>query len=207
MNTQPQGLELPSIRTGDEREDNQVVVDLEALATLFAAALQHEGIPGQAEASLTLLDPQAIAQLKVQYLDGDGAPTDVLSFPIDGQHCSEQLAAGSSSWIVGDLLLCPQVAALQAPDHAGNLNDELALLVIHGTLHLVGWDHVEHEQRQAMWQRERELLSELYGTLARDPWSESDYLQAAGMQESGPQELGGQVLDSAIDPEHGVILA
>ncbi|MEX0767352.1 MAG: rRNA maturation RNase YbeY [Microthrixaceae bacterium] len=180
MTPSVQDKKLPSIQIADNRANTQETVDLEDLATLFAQALYTEGISHQAEASLTLLDPEDIAQLKVQYLDGDGDPTDVLSFPIDGPHRPEQLPGGESSWMVGDLLICPQVAALQAPDHAGNLQDEMALLVIHGTLHLVGWDHVEQDQRQAMWQRERQLLADLYGQISRDPWSEADYLQALG---------------------------
>ena len=82
--------------------------------------------------------------------------------------------------MVGDLLLCPQVAATQAPEHAGNLEDELALLVIHGTLHLLGWDHAEKEERNLMWQRERELFEALRGAPERDPWSEQDYNRALG---------------------------
>jgi len=171
---------VPSVRSSDNREDDRTEVHLDALSELFAAALQKEGISPQAEASLTLLDPSEIAQLKLQYLGGDGSATDVLSFPMDGATCPEESAGGPSTWMVGDLLLCPQVAATQAPEHAGNLNDELALLVIHGTLHLLGWDHVAQDERVQMWQRERELFEELQGTPERNPWSEEDYHRAAG---------------------------
>ncbi|CAB4543744.1 unannotated protein [freshwater metagenome] len=175
MNTELQGEGPPSIRSSDNRVDSHISVDLDALSNLFAAALQREGVSGFAEASITLLDPSEIAQLKVQYLDGDGAATDVLSFPIDGADCPEESAGGPSSWMVGDVLICPAVAEAQAPDHAGNLQDELALLVIHATLHLLGWDHVEQTERQEMWQRESELFSELSGTPERNPWLEADY--------------------------------
>ena len=171
---------VPSVRSSDNRTEDRTEVDLDALSELFAAALHREGISSQAEASLTLLDPTEIAQLKQQYLDGDGSATDVLSFPMDGAICPEESAGGSSTWMVGDLLLCPQVAAAQAPEHAGNLDDELALLVIHGTLHLLGWDHAEKEERNLMWQRERELFEALRGAPERDPWSEEDYNRALG---------------------------
>ena len=59
-------------------------VDLERLARLLADVLAREGVAAHAEASLTLVDPEPIARLKTEHLDGDGAPTDVLSFPIDG---------------------------------------------------------------------------------------------------------------------------
>ena len=171
---------VPSVRSSDNRKNDRTEVVLDALGEFFAAALHREGISPQAEASLTLLDPDEIAQLKQQYLDGDGSATDVLSFPMDGAICPEESAGGSSTWMVGDLLLCPQVAAAQAPEHAGNLEDELALLVIHGTLHLLGWDHVLKEERNLMWQRERELFEALRGAPERDPCSEQDYDRAAG---------------------------
>ena len=171
---------VPSVRSSDNRTEDRTEVDLEALSEFFAAALHREGISSQAEASLTLLDPSEIAHLKQQYLDGDGSATDVLSFPMDGAICPEESAGGPSTWMVGDLLLCPQVAATQAPEHAGNLEDELALLVIHGTLHLLGWDHAEKEERNLMWQRERELFEALRGAPERDPWSEEDYNSALG---------------------------
>ncbi len=55
-------------------------------------------------------------------------------------------------------VVCPAVAARNAPDHAGNVNDELALLVVHGVLHILGHDHAAPEQEQRMQSRERELL-------------------------------------------------
>ncbi|HNG25442.1 MAG TPA: rRNA maturation RNase YbeY, partial [Microthrixaceae bacterium] len=55
-------------------------------------------------------------------------------------------------------------------DHAGSVADELALLVTHGGLHLCGWDHAEPAERDRMWARERELLTALGRTPARDPW-------------------------------------
>lgn len=170
---------VPNVLRSDDRvsasSDDAVVdapdeppVDLDQLADLLASVLQREGIPAHAEASLILVDPDAIATLKVEYLDGDGAATDVLSFPIDGADGDPIGSAGS--WMVGDVVLCPVVAATQAASHAGSIEDELALLVVHGGLHLVGWDHEEDVDRHAMWARERELMTELHRAPARDPW-------------------------------------
>ena len=178
---------VPNVLRSDDRvsssSDDAVVdapdeppVDLDQLADLLASVLQREGIPAHAEASLILVDPDAIATLKVEYLDGDGAATDVLSFPIDGADGgpvgrSDGDPVGSAgSWMVGDVVLCPVVAATQAASHAGSIEDELALLVVHGGLHLVGWDHEEDVDRHAMWARERELMTELHRAPARDPW-------------------------------------
>lgn len=175
----PSGLSVAhplTILTADERTSGsasaEVPVDVDGLSSLLARVLGIEGAPLTAEASLTFVDPAAIAELKAEHLDGDGAPTDVLSFPIDGVADSLGVdQADPGSWIVGDVVLCPQVAADQAADHAGSLEDELALLVVHAGLHLAGWDHATAEEQQRMWDRERTLLTELHGRPARDPWS------------------------------------
>ena len=60
--------------------------------------------------------------------------------------------------LLGDVVICPAVAQRQAPEHAGNLDDELALLLVHGILHVMGRDHAEADEAEAMRARERELL-------------------------------------------------
>lgn len=157
-----QGTPGPNVVAADARTDDSTPVDLDALSGLLSRVLADEGAPQGAQASLTLVDPDEIAELKAEHLDGDGAPTDVLSFPIDGVEPDAEL--------VGDIVLCPGVAAQQAPDHAGTLDDELALLVVHGGLHLAGWDHAEPDERDRMWDRERALLTGLHRTPTRDPW-------------------------------------
>ncbi len=158
-------------RDGAERDD--VPVDLAALAELLAVVLAEEGVPARAEASLQLVGADHIASLKAEHLDGDGAATDVLSFPIDGAgHVADGTAPPSEDepWLVGDVVVCVEVAAAQAPGHAGTLEDELALLVVHGGLHLCGWDHAEDADREAMWARERELLAAAGRSPSLDPW-------------------------------------
>ena len=157
----------PAVLVEDRRASDDTPVDVDALAGLLAAVLAAEGATSDAECSLSLVDPDEIAALKVEHLDGDGAATDVLSFPIDGVD-----DPGDGQWMVGDVVLCPSVAAAQAPDHAGTPADELALLVVHGGLHLSGWDHADTDEQARMWARERELLTSLFGTPARDPWTE-----------------------------------
>jgi probable rRNA maturation factor len=154
----------PTVTAADERVQDRTPIDPASLAGLLARVLEREGAPACAEASLRVVDPDAIARLKAEHLDGDGAPTDVLSFPVDGVSPDAEL--------IGDVVLCARVAADQAAEHAGTPEDELALLVVHGGLHLAGWDHAEPDDRRAMWARERELVTELHGRPARDPWSE-----------------------------------
>ena len=156
----------PTVLVDDRREVDSTPVDLDALAELLAAVLAAEGATVDAECSLSLVDPDEIAALKAEHLDGDGAATDVLSFPIDGTD-----DPGDGQWMVGDVVLCPSVAVAQASEHAGTPADELALLVVHGGLHLAGWDHAEPREQAGMWSRERELLTDLHGAPARDPWT------------------------------------
>ncbi|MEI2700121.1 MAG: rRNA maturation RNase YbeY [Microthrixaceae bacterium] len=155
----------PVVSATDDRTVELTDVDQDALCRLLAGVLVAEGAPDGAEASLFLVDSDRIAELKAEHLGGDGSPTDVLSFPVDG------VSAGAE--LIGDVVLCPSVASLQAPTHTGTVEDELALLVVHGGLHLAGWDHVSEDERAAMWERERQLLCELHGSPARDPWGES----------------------------------
>lgn len=157
--------EPPDVEGHDDRVDDVTEVDLPAWCRLLADALAAEGVAARAEASLSLVDPSRIAELNAQHLGGDG-PTDVLSFPIDGAGP----VADDEPWVVGDVVLCPSVAAAQAPTHAGTLDDELALLVVHGALHLCGWDHATPEDQTVMQRRERELLSALHHLPARNPW-------------------------------------
>ena len=100
-------------------------------------------------------------------------PTDVLAFPIDAGEVLEVVSGptgaskgpdrspldrGDLPLLLGDIVICPAVARDQAPDHAGNLDDELALLVVHGTLHVLGWDHDTESATENMRRRERQLL-------------------------------------------------
>lgn len=147
----------------DDQTDE--AVDVERWRALAAAVLVAEGVEGPGEANLVFVDAATIAELNETHLCGDG-PTDVLSFPIDG---NDDLADGDER-LVGDIVICPAVAAANAPGHAGDYVDELALLVVHGCLHLVGHDHAEADDRRRMWNRERELLAAHHGPLARDPW-------------------------------------
>jgi probable rRNA maturation factor len=157
----------PAVARRDDRDPAAAAalpIGLDDLADLLAAVLAAEGVPAEAEASLQLVGPDAIAELKAEHLGGTG-PTDVLSFPLDG------LDGAGPDWIVGDVVVCPEVAAAQAVEHAGDLASELDLLVVHGGLHLCGWDHATDDERDRMWARERELMAALGRTPTRDPWT------------------------------------
>jgi len=150
----------------DDQADQPV--DLDRWRDLVAAVLAAERVDGPGEVTVAFVDAPTIAELNETHLGGDG-PTDVLSFPIDG---NDDLAAGDER-LVGDIVICPAVAAANAPGHAGDYVDEMALLLVHGCLHLVGHDHAEADDRRRMWARERELLVAHHGTPVADPWAES----------------------------------
>jgi probable rRNA maturation factor len=152
-------------------EQSEVVVDLERWGRLARLVLAEERAPDDAEVSLLFVDEPSIADLNRRFLDGDG-PTDVLSFPIDDDHVPSGRrpdeggrGPGSSNEpvdppiVLGDVVLCPVVAQRQAAEHDWSITDELALLVVHGILHLLRYDHAEADDAARMQRRERELLA------------------------------------------------
>ncbi len=151
-------------------EQSSHPVDTIRWIKLAEAVLADEGVRGDTEVSLLFVDENAIADLNVRFL-GRSGPTDVLAFPIDeepGESGRSPDSGGTgpgfgaepeeAPTLLGDVVICPAVAYRNAPDHAGTYDDEVALLVVHGLLHLVGMDHEEPEEAQAMEARERELL-------------------------------------------------
>ena len=147
------GIGEPVVVGADEQSD--VAVDVDRWRRLAAAALRDCGRNG--ELTLTFVDRAEIADLNEQHL-GKPGPTDVLSFPLDAGAESHPAPGDSVPTLLGDVVICPDVARMQAPTHAGTLDDELALLVIHGVLHVLGYDHVEAGEAEAMRTREVELL-------------------------------------------------
>jgi probable rRNA maturation factor len=87
---------------------------------------------------------------------GKTGPTDVLSFPLD----DDPMPDIDIPVLLGDIVISPAIAARQYAEHAGTFDDEIALLVVHGILHITGHDHVDPTERKAMQKRERALLSE-----------------------------------------------
>jgi probable rRNA maturation factor len=132
-------------------EQTDVDVDVDRWTRLARAALADEGAHG--ELTLTFVDRDEIAALNLEHL-GQPGPTDVLSFPLDeGAPADTEVPI-----LLGDVVVCPAVAAEQAATHAGTLDDELALLVVHGVLHVLGHDHAGAGETAVMRQRELDLL-------------------------------------------------
>jgi len=153
----------------DDQQDD-APVDTQRWVTLARRALRHEGVSPPCEMGLLFVDAAQITVLNEEHLGGTG-PTDVLAFPIDdvesfGDQGEPADGSGLASAapqdhpprLLGDVVVCPEVAA-RAVNTGGVLEDELALLVVHGILHLLGHDHAEPEEKAVMQARERELLA------------------------------------------------
>ncbi len=142
----------------DEQQAHDV--DVDRWERLAVDVLRAEGVAPELELTITFVEPDVIADLKAEHLGGDGSPTDVLAFPID----AEPELAGPG--LLGDVVVCPVVAAAQADAndgvrraHDGSFDAELALLVVHGILHLLGHDHQDAADAERMIAREEVHLA------------------------------------------------
>jgi len=155
-------------------EQHDAPVDVDRWVRLAHDVLIAEGVRGEVELSLLFVDEATIAELNGRFMDSEG-PTDVLAFPIDDPVVAGRWPDASTSGpdredpepgdlplLLGDVVVCPAVAERQAPEHAGSYEDEIALLVVHGVLHVLGHDHAEPEETAVMQARERALLDEFH---------------------------------------------
>ncbi len=165
-------------------EQDASPVDVARWARLAEQVLTAEGVHGESELSILFVSSAAITDLNQRFLGGTG-PTDVLAFPLEDDlleigNRPDPVTTGpdrdlfdpaEAPLLLGDVVVCPAVAAANAPGHAGSYEDELALLIVHGILHVLGHDHGEADDQARMQTRERELLDRFHGPLAADPWA------------------------------------
>ena len=146
----------PTVVAADVREPDdspEVAVEVGRWQRLAQAVLADQG--GVGELTLTFVGLDEIATLNLEHMDKPG-PTDVLSFPLD------DVAVAGVPTLLGDVVISPAVAAEQCTDHAGTIDDELALLVVHGVLHVLGHDHAEPREAATMRSLELDLLRRLH---------------------------------------------
>lgn len=135
--------------------------DVLVLSRLSRFVLMRMRIHPQSEMCLKLVDEATIAELNEQWMDKQG-PTDVLAFPMDELRpgrVDDDLPEG----VVGDIVLCPQIAAAQAAGNGQQPADEVELLTVHGILHLLGYDHAEPDEHREMFALQARLLAEWQG--------------------------------------------
>ncbi|HEU4807147.1 MAG TPA: rRNA maturation RNase YbeY [Homoserinimonas sp.] len=136
--------------------ESVIAVDEATLQRLAIYTLDQLHVHPDADLSIVLVDEAAMEQLHVQWMDEPG-PTDVLSFPMDELRPGTEDAI-SPAGLLGDVVLCPQVASAQAETAGHSLLDELLMLTVHGILHLLGFDHAEPAEEKEMFGLQRDIL-------------------------------------------------
>ncbi len=152
-------------------EQTKFPVDVARWVRLARLVVEEEQVPDETELSVIFVDEQVMSDLNERFLAGTG-PTDVLAFPMDddvvlggrqpdqgGRGPGSPTEPGDPPTLLGDVVVCPAVAHRQAGIAGESLEDEVALLVVHGVLHLLNYDHAEPEESETMKRRERELLT------------------------------------------------
>ncbi|MCL4433833.1 MAG: rRNA maturation RNase YbeY [Actinobacteria bacterium] len=171
--------------TESSRPGKSLGCDVEMLHSLAHGVLELEGVlndaPGPLYLEIWLADEDGMSELNALHM-GRSGPTDVLSFPVDGHPPARRRQAvesmdmkssglrGSAGaprppgipWLLGDVVICPLQAEANATRNGVDPEYEIALLVVHGILHLLGMDHETEEEAEVMEGRERDLLSKLW---------------------------------------------
>ena len=142
--------------------ESTIEVDEQRVLRLAQFAFAELHIHPKTELAIQFVDEPAMEVLHIQWMDEPG-PTDVLSFPMD------ELRPGSEgqltpAGLLGDIVVCPQVAATQAKAAGHETINEILLLTTHGVLHLLGFDHAEPEEEKEMFGLQREILESFYSS-------------------------------------------
>lgn len=140
----------------DVLNETDFAVDELELIGCARYVMQQLRVHPQADLCIRLVDEAAMEVLHVQWMDLPG-PTDVMSFPMDELRPAREDKEPAEG-ILGDIVLCPTVAARQASEAGHAAVEELLLLTTHGMLHLLGFDHTEPEEEREMFELQRQLL-------------------------------------------------
>lgn len=140
----------------DVNNETDTQLDEAEFAALATYVLSEMYVASDADLAILFVDEAAMEELHIKWMDEDG-PTDVLSFPMD------ELRPGTSehptpAGLLGDIVVCPTVAARQARTAGHSAEEEMLLLTTHGILHLLGYDHADPEEEKEMFELQRRLL-------------------------------------------------
>ncbi len=141
----------------DLNNESGVEVDEQRLPQLARFAMDQSRTHPQAELSILLVDEKTMADYHVRFMDLPG-PTDVLSFPMDELRPpadDEEPPLG----LLGDIVLCPTVTAAQAAENGRTPESEADYLLVHGLLHLLGYDHAEPAEKKVMFDLNDRLVA------------------------------------------------
>lgn len=151
--------------TVEINNESGVTVDEAALVRLATFAMDQLRIHPLAELSILLVDEPTMTSYHVKYMGEDG-PTDVLSFPMDELRPPSD-DEDPPEGLLGDIVLCPTVTARQAAEHGRTADEETEYLLVHGLLHLLGYDHAEPDEKTEMFGLKDKLLA-LWATARSD---------------------------------------
>ena len=140
--------------------ESELAVDQERVLALAGFVRDALKLHALVELGITFVDEAPMTELHIRWMDEPG-PTDVLSFPMDELRRGSDLRAPTEG-ILGDIVVCPQVAKAQAITAGHETINEILLLVTHGMLHLVGFDHAEKDEEKEMFDLQKRLLLEFY---------------------------------------------
>ena len=151
---------MAALMSVEVNNESAVEVDELSLQRLVAFALEGLFVHPDAELAIVLVDEAAMEQLHLQWMDEPG-PTDVLSFPMD------ELRPGTEDFLtpaglLGDIVICPQVAIAQAEIVGHPAHDEMLMLTAHGLLHLLGYDHAEPAEEKRMFSLQNDILTRFH---------------------------------------------
>ena len=133
----------------DVTNETQWVIDPKVFSDLGIWVLDQMRVSTQSDLTIMFVDPDPIAELHMRWMNLEG-PTDVMSFPMDELRPpsdDEEPPLG----LLGDIVLCPSVTAKQAADNGRTTEEEAEYLLVHGLLHLLGFDHAEPEEKAVMF--------------------------------------------------------
>jgi len=164
--------------------ESPVTVDIERVGELCAFGIKAMRLHPQTDLAVLLVDEDAMTALHVRFMDEPG-PTDVLSFPMDELRPGK---AGEESppGLLGDIVLCPQVAQKQGDAAGHGMLTELELLTVHGLLHLLGYDHADEADQQEMFALQKRLLTD-WRTAKAEPVADTMAAAPVRQAPAGPR--------------------
>ena len=140
--------------------ESAIEVDTDRVQALATHVREGLKLHPMVDVGIVFVDEAPMTELHIRWMDEPG-PTDVLSFPMDElRPGSEEVP--SPEGVLGDIVVCPQVAIKQAEVAGHPVINEILMLVTHGMLHLVGFDHAEPEEEKEMFGLQAELLKAFY---------------------------------------------
>lgn len=141
----------------DTNEDLDLELIRQKSLKTIEEVLKVENFGENAEVSLSIVDKDTIHKLNKDYRNVD-RETDVLSFPMDEEAFDDE---GNPIFLLGDIVICLDVARNQAAEFGHSLEREMMYLICHSTLHLLGYDHIEEDDKAKMRAKEKEVMKNL----------------------------------------------